>query len=103
MYYFADVESSLRLFGQLVQLDPYRLDDWDVYSHLLYLKERRMELAHLAQRAVAIDKYRVETCCVIGKCFFSFVLPHRFRYPAGTATTGIPYVPNRQAAKQRGS
>ncbi|XP_068621265.1 cell division cycle protein 23 homolog [Battus philenor] len=64
-----DVDSSLALFGELYQNDPYRLDNWDVYSHLLYLKEKRMELAKLAQKAVSIDKYRVETCCVIGNYY----------------------------------
>ncbi|KAM3964729.1 cell division cycle protein 23 homolog [Aphomia sociella] len=64
-----DVDSSLNLFRELYQCDPYRLDNWDVYSHLLYLKEKRMELADLAQRAVSIDKYRVETCCVIGNYY----------------------------------
>ncbi|CAH4013672.1 cell division cycle protein 23 homolog [Pieris brassicae] len=64
-----DVDSSLALFRELYQSDPYRLDNWDVYSHLLYLKEKRMELANLAQKAAAIDKYRVETCCVIGNYY----------------------------------
>ncbi|XP_053599682.1 cell division cycle protein 23 homolog [Plodia interpunctella] len=64
-----DVDSSLALFREMYQIDPYRLDNWDVYSHLLYLKEKRMELADLAQKAVAIDKYRVETCCVIGNYY----------------------------------
>ncbi|XP_013133925.1 PREDICTED: cell division cycle protein 23 homolog isoform X2 [Papilio polytes] len=64
-----DVDSALALFGDLYQNDPYRLDNWDVYSHLLYLKEKRMELAKLAQKAVSIDKYRVETCCVIGNYY----------------------------------
>lgn len=64
----SDVDSSLALFREMYTNDPYRLDNWDVYSHLLYLKEKRMELAKLAQKAISIDKYRVETCCVIGKC-----------------------------------
>ncbi|XP_045766886.1 cell division cycle protein 23 homolog [Maniola jurtina] len=64
-----DVDSSLTLFRDLYQNDPYRLDNWDVYSHLLYLKDKRMELANLAQKAVSIDKYRVETCCVIGNYY----------------------------------
>ncbi|XP_028155899.1 cell division cycle protein 23 homolog isoform X2 [Ostrinia furnacalis] len=64
-----DVDTSLALFRELYQADPYRLDNWDVYSHLLYLKEKRMELANLAQRAVSIDKYRTETCCVIGNYY----------------------------------
>lgn len=75
MYNVSDVDSSLALFRELYQNDPYRLDNWDVYSHLLYLKEKRMELANLAQKAVSIDKYRVETCCVIGMyfCFNMFL------------------------------
>ncbi|XP_075992623.1 cell division cycle protein 23 [Anticarsia gemmatalis] len=64
-----DVDTSLSLFRELYIHDPYRLDNWDVYSHLLYLKEKRMELANLAQKAVSIDKYRVETCCVIGNYY----------------------------------
>ncbi|CAK1544181.1 unnamed protein product [Leptosia nina] len=64
-----DVDSSLALFRELYQSDPYRLDNWDVYSHLLFLKDKRMELANLAQKAAAIDKYRVETCCVIGNYY----------------------------------
>ena len=30
------------------------------------LQEMRADLAHLAHRCCDIDKYRVETCCVIG-------------------------------------
>lgn len=66
-FFFTDVDSSIALFRELYQSDPYRLDNWDVYSHLLYLNDKRMELANLAQKAVSIDKYRVETCCVIGE------------------------------------
>lgn len=28
------------------------------------------ELSYLAHNLVEIDKYRVETCCVIGKCYY---------------------------------
>jgi len=41
----------------------------DTYSHLLYVQQQRVELAYLAQRAVKIDKYRVETCCILGNYF----------------------------------
>ena len=47
--------------------DPFRLDNLDTYSNLLYVKEMRVELSHLAHRVVQVDKYRVETCCVIGE------------------------------------
>lgn len=39
----------------------------DTYSNLLYVKEMRVELANLAHRATEIDKYRLETCCIVGK------------------------------------
>lgn len=43
----------------------------DTYSNLLYVKEMKVELAYLAHRATEIDKYRLETCCIVGK-FITF-------------------------------
>ena len=37
---------------------------------LLFVQEMRAELAHLAHRCSEIDKYRVETCCIIGEFQF---------------------------------
>lgn len=48
-------------------MDPCRLDNLDTYSNLLYVLDLKKELADLAHKVVNIDKYRVETCCVIGK------------------------------------
>ena len=45
------------------------LDNLDTYSNLLYVKEQRVELAHLAHKTNMIDKYRTETCCVIGNYY----------------------------------
>lgn len=39
-----------------------------------------MELANLAQKAVSIDKYRVETCCVIGELWIHFFLSRFWEY-----------------------
>ena len=47
----------------------FRLDNLDTFSNLLYVKEQRVELAHLAQKTVNIDKYRTETCCVVGNYY----------------------------------
>lgn len=38
----------------------------DTYSNLLYVKELKNDLAYLAHRATEIDKYRLETCCIVG-------------------------------------
>lgn len=64
-----DVDSALNSFKELQKLDPYRLENMDTYSNLLYVKEMRYELAHLAHSCCDIDKFRVETCCVIGNYY----------------------------------
>ena len=64
-----EVDAAVGYFQQLSELDPFRLDNLDIYSNLLYVKEQRVELAHLAHKSVDIDKYRTETCCVIGNYY----------------------------------
>ena len=39
----------------------------DVYSNVLYVQINQPELAQLAHQAFQVDKYRVETCCIVGK------------------------------------
>jgi anaphase-promoting complex subunit 8 len=39
------------------------------YSNILYIKENFGSLAYLAYRTFHNDKYRPETCCVIGNYF----------------------------------
>merc|ERR1719481_1982085 len=63
------VDQAVTYFKRLEEVDPYRLDNLDTYSNLLYVKEQRVELAHLAHRTNCIDKYRTETCCVIGNYY----------------------------------
>jgi hypothetical protein len=67
--FYIDVDTAITTFRRLQKCDPYRLDNLDTYSNLLYVKELRVELAYLAHQACEIDKYRVETCCVVGMCF----------------------------------
>ncbi|KAK3590022.1 hypothetical protein CHS0354_041047 [Potamilus streckersoni] len=64
-----DVDRAVTAFTELQKMDPCRLENMDIYSNLLYIKEMRPELAHLAHKCCAIDKYRVETCCVIGNYY----------------------------------
>ncbi|XP_050430305.1 cell division cycle protein 23 homolog isoform X2 [Adelges cooleyi] len=63
------VETALQKFHELIEVEPYRLENMDTYSNLLYVQHQRAELAYLAQRAVKIDKYRVETCCILGNYY----------------------------------
>ena len=46
------IDQAVEYFKQLGDIDPYRLDNMDTYSNLLYVKEHRVELAHLAHRLV---------------------------------------------------
>lgn len=62
-----EVERAIEIFEEIQKSDPYRLDYLDIYSNLLFVKELKTEMAFLAHRAVEINKYRPETCCVIGK------------------------------------
>lgn len=61
------------MFKNILAVDPYRLDNLDTYSNLLYVLELKKDLADLAHKVVNIDKYRVETCCVIGMLVFIIV------------------------------
>ncbi|EEB13552.1 cell division cycle, putative [Pediculus humanus corporis] len=63
------VEKAIAEFSALQAADPYRLDNLDIYSNLLYIKEKKALLSHLAHRACEIDKYRVETCCIVGNLY----------------------------------
>lgn len=65
--FFLELSEAINMFEKILELDPYRLENLDTYSNLLYVLELKMDLADLAHKVVNIDKYRVETCCVIGK------------------------------------
>jgi len=62
-------------FEQLLKRDPYRLDQVDTYSNILYVKESKRALSSLAHACVSIDKFRPETCCVIGN-YYSLKAEH---------------------------
>jgi anaphase-promoting complex subunit 8 len=61
-----EFDEAEEMFDEIVQTDPYRLDDLDVYSNILYVMEKSSKLAYLAQLATRTDKFRVETCCIVG-------------------------------------
>ena len=41
----------------------------DTYSNILYVKEAYAGLSHLAHSAILTDKYKPETCCIIGNYY----------------------------------
>ena len=65
----SSVIDSLRGRQNLLIEDPCRLENMDSYSNLLYVKGMQVELCSLAQSLSNINKYSVETCCVIGNYY----------------------------------
>uniref|UniRef100_A0A8C1VUL4 CDC23 (cell division cycle 23, yeast, homolog) n=1 Tax=Cyprinus carpio TaxID=7962 RepID=A0A8C1VUL4_CYPCA len=64
-----DIDQALYLFNELREQDPFRIENMDTFSNLLYVRSMKPELSYLAHNLVEIDKYRVETCCVIGNYY----------------------------------
>ena len=65
----ADNQEAESIFSALLHDDPYRLDSFADYSNILFVMEARPRLAFLAQSATSTDKFRPETCCVVGNYY----------------------------------
>lgn len=68
-YHSKDYDEAESIFSALLQADPHRLDSLDDYSNILFVMSARPKLAFLAQVATATDKFRPETCCVVGNYY----------------------------------
>jgi len=68
-YHMRDFDQSQDQFERLASADPHRMEHMDVYSNVLYVKEDKTELSRLAHRALQVEKYRPETCCIIGNYY----------------------------------
>lgn len=58
-------------FEKILKLDPYRIDDIDVFSNILYVTDNKLKLSRLAHEFLALDKDRPEVCCLVGSCAFT--------------------------------
>ncbi|KAH8732102.1 anaphase promoting complex subunit 8 [Phaeosphaeriaceae sp. PMI808] len=68
-YHNKDFDDAEQIFSDLLISDPHRLDHLDNYSNILYVMNMRPKLAFLAQVATSTDKFRPETCCVVGNYY----------------------------------
>lgn len=68
-YNLREFDEAESLFEELLRTDPYRIEGTDTYSNILFVKECFAALSHLAHKAVLTDKYRPETCCIIGNYY----------------------------------
>ncbi|XP_076898834.1 anaphase-promoting complex subunit 8-like [Bidens hawaiensis] len=68
-YSLREFELVEAIFEELLRTDPYRIDDMDLYSNVLYAKECFSGLSYLAHKVFLTDKYRPESCCIIGNYY----------------------------------
>jgi anaphase-promoting complex subunit 8 len=68
-YHNKDFDDAEQIFSDLLISEPHRVDHLDNYSNILYVMGMRPKLAFLAQMATATDKFRPETCCVVGNYY----------------------------------
>jgi anaphase-promoting complex subunit 8 len=74
-YHAKDYEQSAAIFQSILTSHPHRLDALDDYSNILYVMNDRPKLAFLAHLATSVDKFRPETCCVVGN-YYSLCSQH---------------------------
>lgn len=74
-YHAGDFEAAAQIFQQILASHPQRLDALDHYSNILYVMADRPKLSFLAHLATATDKFRPETCCVVGN-YYSLCSQH---------------------------
>ena len=91
-----DFDDATAVFHKLHESDPYRLEDLDVLSNILYVSEKRAELATLAQEYTRVDRMRPETCCLVGEFLSLSRLPSALsscgrRLPSPQATCCSDY------------
>ncbi|GBG64532.1 hypothetical protein CBR_g45228 [Chara braunii] len=75
-YNLRSFDEAQELFESLLGSDPYRIEGMDIYSNILYVKEAFSALSYLAHKAVLTDKYRPETCCIVGN-YYSLKAQHQ--------------------------
>eukprot|EP00794_Sanderia_malayensis_P005505 gene5505-6190_t len=68
-YNLRNFEQATNLFKENHAKDPYMLNHIDTYSNVLYIQVAKSELSYLAHKVAEIDKYRYESCGVIGNYY----------------------------------
>ncbi|KDE09842.1 hypothetical protein MVLG_00240 [Microbotryum lychnidis-dioicae p1A1 Lamole] len=68
-YHVREFDEATEYFTKLQESDPYRVEDIDIFSNILYVSEKRAELATLAQEYTKMDRSRPEVCCLVGNYY----------------------------------
>lgn len=68
-----DFEEAESVFDSILETDPYRVDNIDIFANILYVQQSRAKLSDLAQRFIRADKDRPEVCSLIGRVVLVFL------------------------------
>ena len=68
-YNALEYDFSKDIYETIRRNDPYCLEGMDLYSNILFVTGKRPQLSHLAHSAMKIDKYRPQTCCIVGNYY----------------------------------
>ncbi|KAK0529665.1 Anaphase-promoting complex subunit 8 [Tilletia horrida] len=63
------LEDAERIFGQVFELDPFRMDGIADYAHTLFVLDRYDKLAALSDQFAEIGRDHPEVCCLIGNYY----------------------------------
>ncbi|KAI1762718.1 TPR-like protein [Hypoxylon sp. FL1150] len=74
-YHAKDLVAAEQHFSRILALHPRRLDSLDHYSNILYVMNARPKLAFLAHLCSSVDKFRPESCVIIGN-YYSLLSLH---------------------------
>jgi anaphase-promoting complex subunit 8 len=61
-----EFETAEKHFDEVQKADPYRMEEVDIYSNMLYVMDKKAKLGKLAHDYAEIDRNRAEVCCLIG-------------------------------------
>lgn len=62
-----DFDTAEKEFDAVQKADPYRMEEVDIYSNMLYVMNKKAKLGKLAHEYAEIDRNRAEVCCLIGE------------------------------------
>jgi hypothetical protein len=69
------------MFNDMREVDPYRTDEVDTYSNILYTMKRQADLSQLAQHFMAVNKDRPEVSLVIGMNLLPCIISPAAHHP----------------------
>lgn len=64
-----EIATAIVSFKTVMEMDPFRIDNLDLLSNLMYVCTSPDELVVLSKYVASIDRYRQETLCVLGNMY----------------------------------